>query len=80
MEVIKEFGDTIKVDGTRVNLMIRIKEVDKNGDEKIREDLLDKIEVFSKDNSLEIKDLGVSDGYNKIGLKPNVIQDEISRK
>ncbi|MCR5404495.1 MAG: hypothetical protein K6E91_11865 [Butyrivibrio sp.] len=64
MYINKAFGDALAKGGEPQYVYARIMEVIPGGGEKERNDLTEKISVFSKDNSLDVSDAGMtSNGY-----------------
>ena len=62
MYVYKDFGDVIRKDGKPVRVGARIAEITEDG-EKTRNDLTRNIEVYSENDSLDVRDTGMSGKY-----------------
>ena len=76
MVIYKEFGDTIKFNDKPVHIYSRIVEVTKSGEEINRTDLNENIEIFSKDNFLEIGDNQISGDYLGASVNAYIENDE----
>jgi len=63
MYVYKNFGNAIRKDGKPVTVGARIAEIDENNKEIPRNDLTKHIQVFSEDDTLNVKDGGMSGRY-----------------
>ena len=65
----KDFGDTLDRDGPAMPVYARIIEIQPSGFELPQEELTSRIEVFSEDNSLEVRPYGLVGGYMAATVK-----------
>ncbi|MBR3343203.1 MAG: hypothetical protein IKG34_03300, partial [Solobacterium sp.] len=70
MYVYKDFGDVIRKDGKPVRVGARIAEITEDG-EKPRNDLTKNIQVYSENDTLNVRDAGMSGKYKYASVTAN---------